>query len=70
MVDKADWPLVGLTLDEAASVLRVDKRSILKAIQEGGLPARKVGKGWRISHAAIDAWLASGNDKESKESEE
>jgi excisionase family DNA binding protein len=61
LVEKVDWPHVGLTVDEAAEALRVDRRTIFKAIQEGGLPARKVGKGFRISHAAIDAWLASGD---------
>lgn len=61
MVEKVDWPNVGLTVDEAAAALRVDRKTIIKAVMEGGLPARKVGKGYRISHTAIDTWLASGN---------
>ena len=67
MVEQADWPLVGMTVDEAAAVLRVDRKTIFKAIQEGGLPARKVGKGYRISHAALDAWLSSGQTAEAED---
>lgn len=63
MVDPIDWAPVGMTVEEAAKALRVDRKAILKAIQEGGLPVRKVGKGYRISHTALDAWLASGSVK-------
>ena len=65
----ADWPLVGMTVDETAAALRVDRKTVLKAIQEGGLPARKVGVGWRIDHDAVKQWLASGKP-EKGESEE
>lgn len=60
MVEKIDWPHVGLTVDEAAASFRVDRKTIFTAIREGGLPARRVGKGYRISLAAMDSWLASG----------
>ena len=63
LVEKADWPLLGMTLEEAADALRVDRKTIFKAIQEGGLPARKVGVGWRIDPDAVKAWLATGNAK-------
>ena len=69
LVEKADWPLVGMTVDETAAALRVDRKAVLKAIQEGGLPARKVGVGWRIDHDAVKQWLASGKP-EKGESEE
>ena len=59
--EKVEWTHVGLTVDEAAAALRVDRKAIFRALQEGGLPARKVGKGFRISHSAIEAWLADGN---------
>lgn len=64
MQEKITWPIVGLTIDEAAAALRVDKKSIFTAIKENGLPARKVGRSWRISPAAIDAWLAQGHTKD------
>ena len=69
LVEKADWPIVGMTVDETAAALRVDIKTVLKAIQEGGLPARKVGVGWRIDHDAVKQWLASGKP-EKGESEE
>ncbi|WP_294624799.1 helix-turn-helix domain-containing protein [uncultured Bilophila sp.] len=69
LVEKADWPLVGMTVDETAAALRVDRKTVLKAIREGGLPARKVGVGWRIDHDAVKQWLASGKP-EKGESEE
>lgn len=63
MVEKVDWPLIGMTLDEAAAALRVERRTVQKAILDGKIPARKVGVGWRIDPDAIKAWLASGNAK-------
>ena len=54
--------MIGMTVEECADALRVDRKTIFKALQEG-LPARKVGVGWRISPAAVEAWLASGNAK-------
>ena len=69
LVEKADWPLVGMTVDETAAALRVDRKTVLTAIQEGGLPARKVGVGWRIDHDDVKQWLASGKP-EKGESEE
>lgn len=60
MPEKIDWPAIGMTLDETAAALRVDRRTVHKAIMEQGLPARKVGVGWRIDPDAVKAWLASG----------
>lgn len=60
MADKKDWPVIGMTLNETAAALRVDRRTVQKAIMEQGLPARKVGVGWRIDPDAVKAWLASG----------
>lgn len=60
MPEKIDWPVIGMTLEETAAALRVDRRTVHKAIMEHGLPARKVGVGWRIDPDAVKAWLASG----------
>lgn len=54
------WPLIGMTAEEAAKSLRVDVKTVHEAIKEGGLPARLVGKGWRISPKALEEWIASG----------
>lgn len=55
------WPLVGMTAEEAAKALRVDVRTVRDAIRSGGLPARLVGKGWRIDVDALKHWLATGS---------
>lgn len=54
------WPLIGMTAEEAAQSLRVDVKTVREAIRSGGLPARLVGRGWRIEEGALRAWLASG----------
>lgn len=69
MPEKIEWPIIGMTLEETAEALRVDRKTIFKAIQENGLPARKVGVGWRIDPDAVKAWLASGKGKGEEEAE-
>lgn len=64
MPEKMDWPIIGMTLEETAEALRVDKRTILKQIREAGLPARKIGVGWRIDHDSVRQWLAAGKYQE------
>ena len=54
------WPLIGMTTEEAAKSLRVDVKTVQDAIKDGGLPARLVGRGWRISPKALEEWIASG----------
>lgn len=52
-----------LTLSEAAERLRVCKKTVLNMIRKDKLPARKVGRAWRISTRAIEEWLSSGSDE-------
>ena len=62
-VPPAEWPpLIGLTVDEAAAALRTDDKTVRKLIQTGEIPARIVGRGYRIDPDAIRAWMASGHD--------
>ena len=61
--DKASapsWPPLGLTVAEAAEVLRCDRKAVLTAISEKGLPAVKIGRGFRIDYDALKAWVARG----------
>jgi excisionase family DNA binding protein len=46
-----------LTPQEVSDILRVSVYTVRRWIKEGDLPAYKVGRGWRISGAAIDEWL-------------
>ena len=56
------WPLVGMTLEEAAQALRVTRRTMFALIKEQGLPARRVGKGWRIDPEALRQWISTRDD--------
>jgi excisionase family DNA binding protein len=46
-----------LTPHEVSDLLRVSVYTVRRWIKDGHLPAYKVGRGWRISEAAIDEWL-------------
>lgn len=59
---RAFTPLIGMTIDETAQALRVDEKTVRKLIKEQGLPARIVGRGYRIEEGALRKWLASGAD--------
>ena len=62
-VTPAGWPpVIGLTVDEAAAALRTDDKTIRKLIQDGAIPARIVGRGYRLDPGALRAWVASGED--------
>lgn len=59
--DKAvSWPPLGMSVAECAEVLRVDRKAVLTAIAERGLPAVKIGRGFRIDYEALRAWLVQG----------
>jgi excisionase family DNA binding protein len=47
-----------LTLDEAAELLRVDAPALRRLAGRGDVPARRIGRDWRFSRAALLAWLA------------
>ena len=46
-----------LTVKEAASVLRTTRQQVRKMIQNGELPAVKVGREWRIPLAGIHGFM-------------
>lgn len=46
-----------LTLAEAAAYLRVGEEGVLQLIDAQALPARKLGKEWRLLKSAIQRWL-------------
>ncbi|HEV8340895.1 MAG TPA: helix-turn-helix domain-containing protein [Candidatus Binatia bacterium] len=55
-----------LTLSEAASILQLSKRTLLRMIQQGEVPAFKVGGQWRIRESQFRKWV---EDKENGVSE-
>jgi len=52
-----EQPDAVMTLDELAQYLKVSKSTLYKQVQEGRIPGQKLGKQWRFSKAAVDAWL-------------
>lgn len=45
-----------LTLAEAAIILQVSKRTILRMIQKKEVPALKVGGQWRLRESQLKRW--------------
>jgi excisionase family DNA binding protein len=50
-----------LTVVEAAQLLRVEPSAIEERIDDGGIPARRLGTEWRIWRVALMDWLAQGD---------
>lgn len=48
-----------LTTKDVAALLKVSTKTVLRLIQSGQLPARKIGRCWRLSPHALDAWLST-----------
>ncbi len=46
-----------MTLEQLASYLSVNERTVLKLVNDGSLPGVKVGNQWRFRKAMIDTWL-------------
>ncbi len=61
----ANWPpLIGLTVAEVAASLRVNEKTVRTAIKTGNLPAKFIGKGYRVEESALRAWVAAGDGKD------
>jgi excisionase family DNA binding protein len=61
-----DTELKFLTLLEAAEMLQVSKRTLLRMIQQKEVPACKIGGQWRIRESQFRKWI---EDKEHPMSE-
>ena len=48
-----------LTLDEAATLLRVSPADVEQLAAQGGIPARRIGSTWRFKCEALLAWLSA-----------
>jgi excisionase family DNA binding protein len=53
---------VVLTLAEAARFLRVKKAVLQKLVEQGRVPARKIGDEWRFFRGALETWLSGKSD--------
>lgn len=52
-----------LTTAEAARILRLCEATVQKLARTGQLPARKVGRAYRIDVATVQAWLRGGESQ-------
>jgi excisionase family DNA binding protein len=46
-----------LTVKEVAALLRVSSQTLYKMLEQGGIPAVKVGSQWRFEREKVRAWL-------------
>jgi excisionase family DNA binding protein len=53
-----------MTPEEVAGLLRVDVETVEALIRDGKLPAVRVGDDWRISRAAVTAFINTGGVSE------
>ncbi|MBM4015232.1 MAG: helix-turn-helix domain-containing protein [Planctomycetes bacterium] len=53
-----------LNLDEAAAYLGVSTKTFQKVLREGEMPGRKVGREWKFSRKALEAWIGAGRSKD------
>jgi len=53
-----------LTVKQVAAYLNVERRTVLKMLNEGKLKGAKIGSDWRILKTEVDRLLAGGEAKE------
>jgi len=66
----ANWselPLL-LTVEEAASLLRVHRNTVKNLLRKGKLAGTKVGRSWRIQREVLMAFVAAGGARGGDES--
>lgn len=47
-----------LTIQEVASVLKINQHTAYRYSKEGKIPAVRVGRNWRFSEEVLEKWLA------------
>ena len=57
METNTDASLKLLTLAEAATILKISKRTLHRMIQQQDIPAFKVGGQWRILESKFTEWV-------------
>ena len=53
-----------LTTKEACQFLRISRPTFLKLIYTNQIPAKKVGKGWKVLRSELKAFLESGENRD------
>jgi len=58
-VDQAETSTRFLTVMEVANLMRVSKMTVYRLLHSGELPGLRVGRSFRVSDAALEAYLRS-----------
>ena len=65
-VVEGSWPTLESPVDndvldaeEAAKLLRVSTKTVLRMAGNGALPGRKVGRAWRFRRGDVLSWLSA-----------
>jgi excisionase family DNA binding protein len=53
-----------LTIAEAADLLGVSEKTFNKVLHAQNIPARKIGREWKFSRAALIEWVGAGRSKD------
>ena len=53
-----------LTIEETALYLRVSESTVRRMVKDGRIPARQIGRQWRIPRAALEEYLGGDNPLE------
>ncbi len=53
-----------LDIDEAAELLGVSVKTFNKVLHHENIPARKIGREWKFSRAALIAWVGAGRSQD------
>ncbi len=53
-----------LNIEEAAALLGVSVKTFNKVLHTENLPARKIGREWKFSRAALIDWVGAGRSNE------
>lgn len=59
-----------LNMQEVCELLSVSEKTMIKLLKEENIPARKIGREWRFSKAAIIQWIGSGDSTNYSSQEE
>ena len=51
------------TLEELTELLQVTRRTLYNYVKSGKLKAVKIGKEWRVTEAALEAFLSTGTEE-------
>ncbi len=49
-----------MTVKELAALLRVSPQTVYKMVEQGRLPALRIGTQWRFDRARVERWIQQG----------